>query len=167
MIERLKELRKALKLSQAAFGDKIGIKQSTMGDIESGKNKLSERNFEAICRVFNVNPEWLREGKGEMFAEPKDGIEKLREEYNLNDGDIALIKSFLELPAEMRQAVLAFGRNLMKNLSAELEEMPPDDKMTVEQKRQIMNAELDAEEKGQMSYPSIGTSGLKRNRQKG
>lgn len=165
MVDRLKELRKELELSQAAFGEKIGVKQSTIGDIESGKNKLSDRNIAAICRVFNVNEEWLRNGEGEMFKKPQDGLAKLQEEYDLNDGDMAIIKSFLELPPEMRQMVLEFGKNLARNMAEQwgIEppnfDRPPDDKLTVAQKRRIMNEELDAEEKRQISSPSTSTSG--------
>ena len=67
MIERLKTLRRNLKLSQASFGKKIGVSQAAIDDVESGRNKLTERNLKNICRVFNVNLDWLRNGEGEMF----------------------------------------------------------------------------------------------------
>lgn len=170
MNERLRELRNALKLTQTEFAKRIGIGASAISEIEKGRNTLSGRNIAAICRVFNVSEDWLRYNKGEMFAEPKDGLEKLREEYDLNDGDIALIKSFLELPAEMRQMVLAFGRNFAKNMALQLGIEPPnfdrkpDDEMTVAEKRRIVNAELDAEEKKKILSRSTGTSGLRKSK---
>lgn len=166
MTERLKELRKKLKLSQGEFGAKIGLSTSGVGEIERGTNKLSERNFAAICREYNVNPQWLRYGEGEMFSEPKDGLTKLQEEYDLNEGDMAIIKSFLELPPEMRQMVLEFGRNLSKNLSSQLGIFADktDAELTVAEKRRIVNEELDAEEKGRTSAVFTGTSGMRKSR---
>lgn len=164
MNKRVKEIRDHFEMSQGKFGEMLNLSQRAISNIETGVSILSKRNFDAICRVFNVNENWLRNGEGEMFREPKDGLEKLREEYDLNAGDMALIKSFLELPPEMRQMVLEFGRNFAKNFvrhMPEEEERKPDDKLTVAEKRKMVNEELDAEEKGQMSYPSIGTSGLK------
>lgn len=177
MKERLKQLRKALSITQAEFGKKIGVSQSTYGDIESGKNKLTQRNFETICRVFNVNPQWLSEGKGEMFLPSKEPeiIEQLAIEKNLTDEEVAMIQSFLDLPPEMRQSVIEFGRNFLRNMSKKLglaepkfsDERPPDEQLSVDEKRRIVNEELDAEKKGQMSYPSTGSNGLslKRSRQ--
>jgi len=168
MIERLKALRAALHLSQAAFAEKIGLKQSSIGEIERGNNKLSDRNIEAISRVFNVNPEWLRDGVGEMFSPPKetDWLTQLIEEYQLDDVEVAILKSYLELPHEMRQMVIEYGKNFLRNMQGvELaDERKPDEELTVAEKRRIVNEELDAEEKGQTLSASIAISGSKKNR---
>ena len=169
MKDRVKALRDKLEMSQGEFGKKINLSQRAISNIETGISGLSDRNVAAICRVFNVNEEWLRYGEGEMFNEPQDGLAKLQEEYNLNEGDMALLKSFLELPPEMREAVLEFGRNFAKKMSAQLGvknplERPPDDELTVAEKRRIVNEELDAEEKRRISSPSTGISGSKKNK---
>lgn len=67
MGERVRELRKALKLSGEKFGEKIGIGRSAVSNLEAGRNNLTEQMILSICREFNVNEEWLRYGKGEMF----------------------------------------------------------------------------------------------------
>ena len=67
MNERLKELRKTLKLTQKEFGEKIGVTNFTISDIEKGKLSLTERNLNLICERFNVNKEWLKNGTGGMF----------------------------------------------------------------------------------------------------
>ena len=65
---RIRFLRKnILTLSQKNFGEKIGLKQSTINDIESGKNKLTDSNLKLICKVFNINEEWLRNGTEPIF----------------------------------------------------------------------------------------------------
>lgn len=68
MNERIKALRKALGMTQAEFGEKLGIKKNSVSQIESGINAVTEPNILAICREFHVNESWLREGVGEMFV---------------------------------------------------------------------------------------------------
>ena len=158
-------------MSQKAFGDAIGLAQRSISNIESGTIEITQRNIDAICRVFNVNEEWLRTGEGEMFNPPKEltYLDKLAAEKGLTPEDMVLIKSFLELPPEMRKSVIEFGKNFMRIMSAQLGLEPPvfaedrksDDEMTVAEKRRIINEELDAEEKREIYARSIATSGLR------
>lgn len=67
--ERVKQLRKALDLTMEKFGEKIGVKKSAISLIESGKNSLTDQMVKSICREFDVNEEWLRNGEGSMFVE--------------------------------------------------------------------------------------------------
>lgn len=69
MNERLKELRKELKLTQQEFADKLNIKRGTMANYEIGRNEPIDAVISLICREFNVNEEWLRNGTGEMFVQ--------------------------------------------------------------------------------------------------
>lgn len=68
MNERLKKLRKTLELTQQKFADRIGVKQNTIAQYEMGRNIPIDSVISLICREFNVNESWLREGTGEMFA---------------------------------------------------------------------------------------------------
>ncbi|MPL91668.1 hypothetical protein SDC9_37744 [bioreactor metagenome] len=67
MKTRMKELRKSLKKTQESFGNSIGLSRSNICNIESGLINLTERNIKEICLTYNVNEDWLRTGKGEMF----------------------------------------------------------------------------------------------------
>lgn len=67
MNERVKELRNALGLSAEKFGSKIGVTRSAISKMELGVCNISEQSIISICREFNVNEEWLRNGTGEMF----------------------------------------------------------------------------------------------------
>lgn len=69
MNERLKQLRKALDLTQQEFSDRIGGKRNTVAKYETGVNSPSAAVISLICREFNVNEDWLRTGQGEMFRE--------------------------------------------------------------------------------------------------
>ena len=75
---RIKELRKALGLTQQEFSDKIGVKRNTIAQYESGRNSPIDAVISLICREFNVNETWLRTGEGEMFK-PKSRNEELFE----------------------------------------------------------------------------------------
>ena len=67
MNERLKILRKTLGLTQQEFADRIGSKRNTVAKYETDANTPSTAVISLICREFNVNEEWLRNGTGEMF----------------------------------------------------------------------------------------------------
>ena len=67
MDERIKFLRKKLELTQQAFADRIGIKQSTVAQYELGRNEPIDAVIKLICETFNVNETWLRTGEGQPF----------------------------------------------------------------------------------------------------
>lgn len=69
MNERLKKLRKSLDLTQQEFADRIGSKRNTIAKYETDTNAPSAAVISLICREFNVNENWLRDGTGEMFIE--------------------------------------------------------------------------------------------------
>ena len=67
MNERIKKLRKALDLTQQEFADRLGVKRNTVGQWECGINNVTDATIVFLCKEFNVNEEWLRNGTGEMF----------------------------------------------------------------------------------------------------
>lgn len=67
--ERVKELRKTLGLTLEKFGQPLGVKKTAISQIEKGRNGLTEQMTKGICREFNVNEDWLRNGTGEMFIQ--------------------------------------------------------------------------------------------------
>lgn len=67
MKDNIKALRKELGLTQYAFASAIGSAQNTIAGYETGRRKPSNQVISLICKTFNVNEEWLRTGKGEMF----------------------------------------------------------------------------------------------------
>lgn len=66
--ERIKEIRKALNLTLDKFGERIGVKKAAVSRWENG-DKIADRMILSICREFNVNEDWLRNGTGEMFLQ--------------------------------------------------------------------------------------------------
>jgi transcriptional regulator with XRE-family HTH domain len=82
--DRIKVIRTTLGISQREFSKRIFISQSFYGDIELGKQKVNDRIFHLVSTQFNVNKEWLKSGKGEMFVSPPPDVklERLIEIYN-------------------------------------------------------------------------------------
>ena len=113
MNERIKLLRKTLKLSGEKFGEKLGVKRSAISDLETGRNNLSEQMLLAICREYNVNEEWLRTGSGDMFIETKESfLENISKQYSLDDLDIKIIESYLNLSPDGREFIKKYIKSI-------------------------------------------------------
>lgn len=69
MKERIKELRTYLKMNQTDFGERIGVKQTTVAGYESGIRIPSDAVILSMCREFGVREEWLRTGEEPMMQE--------------------------------------------------------------------------------------------------
>ena len=100
MSERLKELRKSLKMNQTNFSKQIGITQTAYSMIENGINPLSNRHIKVICLAYNVNETWLRTGEGEMFISSP-----YEQEF---------VKIFSKLTTETQQHLLCIIKELLK-----------------------------------------------------
>ena len=98
MHERLKKLRKALDLTQQEFADRIGSKRNTVAKYETSANTPSAAVVSLICREFNVNEEWLRNGTGEMFlpVNRNTDIAKLTKQL-LNEEDDSFKNRFVRM----------------------------------------------------------------------
>ena len=111
MNERLKSVRKALKLSQDAFAEKIGMKGSAISMLESGNRNITEQVIKSICREFNVDYLWLTTGEGEMFTDlPESLLDELASEYDLTDEEKEVVRDFLSLSKDERAIVMKFLR---------------------------------------------------------
>lgn len=114
--ERLKELRKnVLGLTLENFGEKLGVAKNTISQWESGRNSISESMLKAICREYNVNYFWLKDGEGEsLVGLPETTIDELALEFDLDDFEKAMIIEFLKLKKEERDVVKNYIRNVLK-----------------------------------------------------
>ena len=70
--QRIKKLRKELKLTQNEFSSVITISSGQLACIETEKRIVNDRTIKLICDSFKVNGEWLRTGKGDTYTEDKD-----------------------------------------------------------------------------------------------
>lgn len=156
MNERIRELRKTLGLTMEEFGKRIGIKKSSISLIENGKNGTTDQTVLSICREFNVNEQWLRTGEGEMFLNSRQSaLDRLAEEYRLDERKKALVASFLQLSASDQEAILRFIDSAAAELSAIPSKPDLDIEAEVERYRQELLLQKQAEAG---SFPSAGFS---------
>lgn len=100
MNERIKRIRKELKLTQAEFGKSLGISDAAVSKIESGINTPAENTIKLICATYHVNYLWLTEGEGPMMETMT--TDAIVEKYMAGESPIAIsiMKAFAKLPDE-------------------------------------------------------------------
>lgn len=117
--DRIKQLRKALGLTQAKFGEIIGLKQNSVALIEAGR-ETSDQTIFAICREFRVNEAWLRTGEGEMFVPtPTTVVDQLCEEYDLDGAARVVLEKFITLPPEEQEVIFGYMCSVVDAIRAE------------------------------------------------
>lgn len=104
--KQLATIRKALKLSQKAFSEKISISQNHLSSIENEVRELTDRVAEDVIRVFNVNRNWLLNENEPMFI---DSLTDMK----LDDEVKELARNYAALPVEQRQII----RDMLNALS--------------------------------------------------
>ena len=102
---RVQQIRKALKLNQEEFGNKLDVTDALVSMMESGKKAVSKRTRLAILREFNVNPVWLDTGEGDMFIKldaNKELAIEMAKIFKLEENDPRrrIIKALLTIPSE-------------------------------------------------------------------
>ena len=126
MNERIKEVRKSLGLTLEKFGKALGVTKQTMSRIENGVNNVTGQMFLSVCRVYNVNEDWLRNGTGEMFNKPSDEFgyyaEFLLEQDDMDSGlrllIIDMIKAYVDLDDISKEVFMRYVNNLKDNIIA-------------------------------------------------
>lgn len=83
MSDRIKAIRKALKLSQREFGKKLGVSRDVISNIEYNRVAPKELLLRHICELYNVNEHWLHTGNGEMFNDNPGEISKFEEAFKI------------------------------------------------------------------------------------
>ena len=115
MNNRIKQIRKSMNLSQTVFGSKIGVGLGVIKNLEQGKTQLTSPLFELFCNTYNVNPDWLLTGEGDMFNPVDDSpLTALKEQYDLSDEAMKIIRNFIKMSPEEQSSCI---QSLKKILS--------------------------------------------------
>ncbi len=151
--ERITILRKHLNLNQDDFGSKINVTRSAVSNYEKGTRNIMDRVISDICREFNVNEDWLRNGTEPMFIESDVfSLDEYAKQKGATDFELEIIKAFFEMDPKIRKAATEqFKASLSKSsndneLAATKEEVSNSIDAEVEAYRQ----ELEAEAKGEI-----------------
>lgn len=109
MNERLKEVRLALRISQDAFGQRIGMTGGGVSHLENGKRNFTEQVIKLICKEFDVDYIWFTTGNGEMFSTDNDDEALMVQLDAIMTGEPTflknLIKSFIKSDKEDLKAL--------------------------------------------------------------
>ena len=118
MNSRLKDIRKALRLTQKEFAARLGITDSGISRLEKGQNQLTDQLIRAICREYKVNYEYLKNGIGEMFVEvPQTVVDELCEQYDLDDFDRIMLQEYLKMDEASRNVLKTYIRKICGQIS--------------------------------------------------
>lgn len=74
--ERLKTIRKNKNLTQAEFGETIGLTKQAIANVESNHSNPSIEFLCKLIEIYNININWLIAGKGDCFIN-KQTIENI------------------------------------------------------------------------------------------
>ena len=155
MNERIKELRKNLNLTMEKFGIRLGVGKTAISKLENGERNLTDLMFKSICREFNVNEEWLRTGKGEMFvSNTGNELDALVKKYNLSHGVYIFIEKLINSRPETQNAIVEFVKEVGSALStddvlANADTFSKTDlnKLSIDEQVEDFRRQLEAEEK--------------------
>lgn len=115
--DRIKTLRKSLKLTQEEFGEKIGVARNSVASYEIGRRMPTNAVINSICREFGVNEVWLRTGEGgdeNMFMQitEDDRFSLSLGKLSVTDNEFA--KNMLNAIAEASPEKLKYIEEFMK-----------------------------------------------------
>lgn len=121
--EKLKALRKALKLTQTAFGERLGVSIDVIKNLEYNRTTPSEIFINHMCEIYNVNKDWLNESSDEMFTFSYDDdavlVEKMLKQYNPNQSIRTLLYSWSQLPPEKQEMLAEFAEDFAARYRAD------------------------------------------------
>lgn len=121
--QRIKALRKDNKLTQAEFGERIGLKQSAASKLEQDGATVIDQNIRLICDTFHVRERWLRTGEGEKEAGSDDELwKKIREKFFLHGFSEEIARAWFELDDEKREDVARKVEAVASTLKAHMKE---------------------------------------------
>lgn len=127
MNKRLKELRKALGLTQGEFGKILGITTSGVSDIESGRRNVTEQHLIMLSNYKEkpIDVNWIRTGEGEMFLPvlEEDEMALYVSELLEDEGDNPLytiikevMHTYSELSPKSQEVIRDAAAKLLENL---------------------------------------------------
>ena len=93
--ERIKHIRKEAGLTQQRFAERIGAKQNTVAQYEIGRNTPIDPVVTAICKEFDIQEDWLR-----------NGLEPMRAAKSREEEIAELVGSALVGSSEFKKAVI-------------------------------------------------------------
>lgn len=114
MKNRILKIRKDSKLNQEDFGLRLNLTKNYISLIETGNRIPSDRTISDICREFNVNEDWLKNGTGDMYKEKDGSFSELLVELEGSDDDFikSLITVYMGLDEDSKSALRKIAKGM-------------------------------------------------------
>lgn len=123
---RLYAVRKDKKLSQEEFGKRIGVTRSAICNYEAGSRPIGEQVILSVCREFSVSELWMRDGVGDPYVVPKNGvIDRLISEYKCSKFEGDFLKAYFQMNEIERMEFVKCIYRLFAPLVSGLQGMNP------------------------------------------
>ena len=74
MVDRIKELRQKIFVSQSNMEDCLNLSRNTLSAYERGKAFFKPHTLQTLSSKYNININWLLTGKGNMLLSDNDNI---------------------------------------------------------------------------------------------
>ena len=117
--DRIKEIRLTLNLTLEQFSSKVGITRAAMSNIEKGHRNVTEQMFKSICREFNVNENWLRNGIEPMYIQPPTfSLDDFMKQHGATDLELQIVKAYFELDQDTRKKIINHFKNCLADSSS-------------------------------------------------
>lgn len=115
MNERIKVLRKSLKMTQEEFGKRLGVTRDTIGNIELNRLARPDQKLSLIklmCKEFNVNEDWILDGIEPMFVQPSAfSLDRFAKERGMNEQDLRILKLYFSIDPQKRHDAINYFLN--------------------------------------------------------
>lgn len=149
--ERIKFIRKEKNLNQEEFGERLGVGKYVIANIELNRVEPKELLINHICDIYSINKEWILNGTGEVYqTTEKNIINDLVKEFDLDEDELSIIKSYINLPKIQR-------KNFVSILKAMVS--PSDEEKTYDEKLNQVANELKVAE-GKNEYTASTTTNI-------
>ncbi|WP_295282117.1 helix-turn-helix domain-containing protein [Veillonella sp.] len=149
--ERIKFIRKEKNLNQEEFGERLGVGKYVIANIELNRVEPKELLINHICDIYSINKEWILNGTGEVYqTTEKNIINDLVKEFDLDEDELSIIKSYINLPKIQR-------KNFVSILKAMVS--PSDEEKTYDEKLNQVANELKVAE-GKNEYTASTTTSI-------
>lgn len=110
--DRIKEVRKALNMSQKEVAKEMGVSQGTVSWSEQPGNNVPESTIKSLCTLFNVNVDYLLHGELPMFVQSDTfSLDNFIKEKGGTDLEKEIIKTYFELDPQIRKAIIDHFKN--------------------------------------------------------
>lgn len=105
--KRLVEVRKRLGFMQKDFAPQLNVSLSFLYQVEAAKTKPGFHFFKNLIEKFNINPQYLFTGKGDMFYNQDPGKNE-KQYYGEFDSYVKKLLRYMEHYPLVKLAVLEF-----------------------------------------------------------